>query len=664
MISPLVFTIRERCRVCYTCVRECPAKAIRIIGGQAEVISERCIGCGNCVQVCSQKAKQVVDNTDEVKELLKSGQKVAAILAPSFPAEFPGITHRRLLGMLDKLGFSKITEVGFGADLVADRYRQLLDSNKDERHIATTCPTVVGYVERYAPHLVKSLAPIVSPMVATARVVKEIYGPELAVVFIGPCVAKKQERAEYGEDDIDVVLTFPELRVMLKEAGIRTDSIIAEREFDPPFARIGGLFPVTGGLLRTADIDDDPITGDAVVVDGRATFVEAIREFDAGAINSPLLEVLACTGCIMGPAVTNQAPLFSRRRQITDYVKRRIDSFDEDQWRSDMERFDDLDLSKQFKAYDKRLPRPTTDELDAILNKMGKHSPDDELNCGACGYDTCIEHAIAIHQGLAESEMCLPWTIDRLRDTVEALNASHRDLAEAQDALIQAEKLASMGQLAAGIAHEVNNPLGVVLMYAHILAEETGPEGEYSQELELIAEQASRCKNIVSGLLNFARQNQVNLQPVDMIDLFEHALNSVRRPAEITVDIQIDEGTKTAELDLDQMVQVLTNLIANAYEAMANGGTLTLRAFTENDRAFIKVSDTGVGIPQENISRIFTPFFTTKPMGKGTGLGLAVTYGIIKMHHGDIRVESNNDPNAGPTGSTFTISVPLQGRAD
>jgi signal transduction histidine kinase len=149
-----------------------------------------------------------------------------------------------------------------------------------------------------------------------------------------------------------------------------------------------------------------------------------------------------------------------------------------------------------------------------------------------------------------------------------------------------------------------------------------------------------------------------------MMDLFEHALNSVRRPAEITVDIQIDEGTKTAELDLDQMVQVLTNLIANAYEAMANGGTLTLRAFTENDRAFIKVSDTGVGIPQENISRIFTPFFTTKPMGKGTGLGLAVTYGIIKMHHGDIRVESNNDPNTGPTGSTFTISVPLQGRAD
>ena len=164
-------------------------------------------------------------------------------------------------------------------------------------------------------------------------------------------------------------------------------------------------------------------------------------------------------------------------------------------------------------------------------------------------------------------------------------------------------------------------------------------------------EQASRCKNIVSGLLNFARQNQVNLQPVDMMDLFEHALNSVRRPAEITVDIQIDEGTKTAELDLDQMVQVLTNLIANAYEAMANGELLHLELLPKTT-GLSKVSDTGVGIPQENISRIFTPFLPPNQWA-GTGLGLAVTYGIIKMHHGDIRVESNNDPNTGPTGSTL-----------
>ncbi len=664
MTIPLVTTIRERCRVCYTCVRECPAKAIRISGGQAEVIPDRCIGCGNCVQVCSQKAKQVRDATADVRRLLASGQRVAAIVAPSFPAEFPEMPYRRLLGMLGRLGFSVITEVAFGADLVADRYRRLLDGAEGRRYIATTCPAVVEFVERYSPHLVGSLAPVVSPMVAAARVARRVHGEDLAIVFVGPCVAKKQEGAEFGRGELDAVLTFPELRVLLSEAGLGPDSVVEERDFDPPLARIGGIFPVSGGLLRTAGIDDDMMTGDAVVVDGRATFVEAIREFEAGAIDSALLEVLACTGCIMGPAVTNRAPLFSRRRLVARYVKDRMAHFDSERWRSDMARFEELDLSRGFAPADRRLPGPTREELDRILARMGKVRPQDELNCGACGYDTCVEHAIAIHQGLAENEMCLPWTIDRLRDTVDALNMSHRDLAAAQDALVHAEKLASMGQLAAGIAHEVNNPLGVVLMYAHMLADEAGRDTEHGQDLALIAEQADRCKRIVSGLLNFARQNQVNRRPVELRELIEQALRSVRKPDGIRVRIEVAGGELTAELDRDQMVQVLTNMVANAYEAMPGGGTLTLSASLDGDRAVFQVADTGVGVPAQNMGRLFTPFFTTKPMGKGTGLGLAVSYGIVKMHHGDITVESNADPGAGATGTTFRISLPRQGRTD
>ena len=172
MVTTYITTVKERCRMCYTCVRECPAKAIRVATGQAEVVGERCIACGNCVRVCSQDAKQVRSAASELHALLTSGRRVAACLAPSFPAAFPDIGHEQLAGMLRALGFDLVLEVSFGADLVAREYRRLLGTTNGRRFIATTCPAVTSYVEKYHPELVSSLAPIVSPMVATARVAR------------------------------------------------------------------------------------------------------------------------------------------------------------------------------------------------------------------------------------------------------------------------------------------------------------------------------------------------------------------------------------------------------------------------------------------------------------------------------------------------------------
>jgi signal transduction histidine kinase len=280
------------------------------------------------------------------------------------------------------------------------------------------------------------------------------------------------------------------------------------------------------------------------------------------------------------------------------------------------------------------------------------------LNCGACGYDTCREHAIAIYKGLAESEMCLPYTIDQLKTTVHDLALSHEKLASAREALMQSEKMASMGQLAAGVAHEVNNPLGVILMYSHILLDESEKSSEFHEDLKMIAEQADRCKKIVGGLLNFARENRVVLQPTDVVDLIERSLRSVPAPENVEVRLLHEAEEFQADLDADQMMQVLVNLFSNAFVAMPDGGTLTVRAAADDTTVRISVSDTGVGIPQENLAKIFEPFFTTKSMGIGTGLGLAVTYGIVKMHRGDIRVESNADSAAGPTGTTFHLMLP------
>jgi len=254
--------------------------------------------------------------------------------------------------------------------------------------------------------------------------------------------------------------------------------------------------------------------------------------------------------------------------------------------------------------------------------------------------------------------MCLPYTIDRLRETVRELAVSHDQLASAQEALVHSEKLASMGQLAAGIAHEVNNPLGVVLMYTHLLLEETPAASPLREDLVTIVEQTDRAKKIVAGLLNFARQNKVELAPTDVRELVESSLRACAIPPEIQVTVEHDGDETVAYLDGDQICQVLVNLITNACAAMPGGGQLHLATQADQGTLRLSLRDTGVGIPPENRNKIFTPFFTTKAAGQGTGLGLAVVYGIVKMHRGEIRCDSNADPAAGPTGTTFTVTLP------
>jgi len=674
---PLVTTVPERCRVCYTCVRECPAKAIRIAEGRAQILGERCIACGNCVRVCSQRAKQVVDTTADVERLLASGARVAACLAPSFPAEFPGLAHTRIVGMLRQLGFALVTQVAFGADLVARAYAKLLASGGDRRYIATTCPAAVGYIERYYPHLVAVLAPIVSPMVAMARALRslEAAGPienrgakiencpgphpdgNLKIVFIGPCIAKKAEAASTLLDSgVDAVITFTELRRMLESRGIAAEAV-QPSEFDPPHPGRGALFSIKRGMLQAAGLSEDPLAGAIIAAHGRTDFVNALDEFESGQLDARFLELLCCNGCVMGAGMSRQAPMFKRRAQVAQYVRQRQACFDTAAWQKAMDRFAGLDLSRKYCANDQRVPPPSKEALTHILSKLGKSKPEDELNCGACGYDTCLEHAVAIYKGLAESEMCLPYTIEKLHQTITELASSKVQLEDTREALVHSEKLASMGQLAAGVAHEINNPLGVVLMYAHLLLEESDPRSPFYQDLAMVASQAGRCKKIVSQLLNFARQNKALYQSADLRNLVSLGLQSMPPPENVKTRVA-HEGDTLCEVDPDQIVQVFANLMDNAYAAMPHGGELTIRTLGSDSKVVLTVADTGVGIAPENLGRIFEPFFTTKQIGMGTGLGLSVTYGIVKLHRGDIAVKSNADPATGPTGTTFTVTLP------
>jgi iron only hydrogenase large subunit-like protein/nitrogen-specific signal transduction histidine kinase len=661
-IQPRIYTVKDRCKVCYTCVRECPAKAIRIVNGQAEIIPERCIACGNCIKVCSRGAKMFTFSIDRVRKLLHGPDRVAAIVAPSIAGEFTDISdYHNFVGMIKALGFDYVNEVAFGAELVAQKYKELLQQSSDKAHISTSCPAIVSFVEKHHPQIIGSLAPIVSPMIATAKVMKAMHGDSIKIVFIGPCIAKKVEADKPQFSDlIDEVISFVELRRMFYEKGV-TEQNVRPAAFDPPVAGKGSVFPISGGMLQTVDLEEDFIKGEVIVAEGRHDIIEVLREFEEGYLEAKLFDLLCCNGCINGPGMSHKYQFFHKRKNISNFAKRKSDELDVAQWKKDLSTYLKLDLGRTFREDDQRFPNPPRkEEIREVLRELGKTVPEDELNCGACGYDTCHEHAAAILKGIAETEMCLPYTIDKLHKYIMELDVSNKKLASTQAALKQSEKLASMGQLAAGIAHEVNNPLGVVIMYSHILLDEIDPASPIYRDLKLIVEQADRCKKIVGGLLNFARKSKLTIHEVPVNKLIKDSLKTFVLPRNVDLSVRVKTQNPIVECDHDQMVQVFSNLFKNAVDAMPMGGELTITVADQNQGAEVvfEVRDTGTGISRENQEKMFEPFFTTKQDGQGTGLGLPIIYGIVKMHRGNIKVESNCDPEAGTTGTSFWVSFP------
>jgi signal transduction histidine kinase len=249
---------------------------------------------------------------------------------------------------------------------------------------------------------------------------------------------------------------------------------------------------------------------------------------------------------------------------------------------------------------------------------------------------------------------------EKLSKAYQELSQSLQQLKESQEQLIQAEKLSSLGQLAASIAHEVNNPLSGVLIYTQLLAKKMKGDGiakevalEYLSKMEA---ELNRSTKLISNLLDFARQSPPSFRQVNVNEVVNRSLDLAAHTAkmqQVQVISELMPSLPEVTADFDQLQQVCTNLILNAIQAMPEGGILTLRTSLDNDYLKIEVSDTGYGISQENMRKLFTPFFTTKQAVKGVGLGLAVSYGIIQRHHGRIEVQSKEKE-----GTTFTVYLP------
>lgn len=248
-------------------------------------------------------------------------------------------------------------------------------------------------------------------------------------------------------------------------------------------------------------------------------------------------------------------------------------------------------------------------------------------------------------------------TIDQMADAVA--EREHRLKTVTRQQITRSEKLASLGRLAAGVAHEINNPLTGVLTFAHLLREKDNMDDQDQEDLDLIIRETTRAAEIVKGLLDFARERAVVKEPLNINDVIQRTVRLIRNQKffdRILIEEEMATNLPEVEGDMNQLQQVMLNLSLNACEAMPTGGTLTIRTFTEDGKVVVKLTDTGCGIKKEHQDQVFEPFFTTKPVGKGTGLGLSVTYGIVQQHGGVLEFESEEGK-----GTTFTVTLPAMG---
>ena len=387
----------SNCKNCYKCIRNCSIKSIKFSGNQAHIIGNECILCGTCYVVCPQNAKQIRVDTAKVKSAIADGKKVIASIAPSFAANFSGYSFLSLENTLKQLGFAYAEETSLGAEAVKTHYERILKNESPKVLISSCCPTVNMLIQRYYPDILPYLAHVDTPMAAHCKMIKA-KEPDAYTVFIGPCISKKKE-SDSSDGVVDAALTYDELCDWFREENIHL-----EKCDDLSEKNRSALFPTVGGIIRSMTKKGSPYS--YLSVDGMNNCIKAIEDVREGNISSCFIEMSACKGsCIGGPVMEKYDPAPVRSYLDIDRYAGKEDilpSIPEEEM-----------LKKDFPVQIQSRVMPSTAQIREILVKMGKHKPEDELNCGSCGYNTCREKAIAVFQGKADFTMCLPYLKDK-----------------------------------------------------------------------------------------------------------------------------------------------------------------------------------------------------------------------------------------------------------
>lgn len=395
-----------KCKHCYKCVRHCEVKAVMIKDERAEIIKDKCILCGTCMKVCPQSAKTLVSDLERVKGYIEAGLKTIISLAPSYMGLLKYKTIGQVNGALKKLGFFEVRETSEGAAMVTAEYTRLLEEGKMENILTTCCPSVNDLIEIYYPQLIPYMAPVDSPMIAHGKMIKEELGPEVKVVFLGPCIAKKKEAEDLRHGDcIDAVLNFNDISRWLAEEEITIEDC-EDLPFDHMNPGVNRLYPVSGGVVSSVlATEEKQDKYRKLYVDGCRNSMDLCESILQGGIKNCFIEMNMCPGgCIKGPTVNEAVSRFKMKLDMEAAVEKLPVEAEKLKPAAHQLSFHKQFLNRSFKD-----PMPTEKEIQNILKLTGKTKPEDELNCGACGYSTCREKAIAVFQKKAELNMCIPF---------------------------------------------------------------------------------------------------------------------------------------------------------------------------------------------------------------------------------------------------------------
>lgn len=707
MLSGIVYTDKDLCQACSACLRVCSTKSIKVQDGKSEIIKESCVACGACVKICSKKAKKYRKSMDNVEQIL-SFKKAALILAPSYVIlahKKYNSTPEQFCSALKKLGFAQVYEASFGADVVTKVCldyvaKQLNKKGREKTNLITSpCPSIMNFMEKHTPELLENFLPVLSPMAAQGVIVKNWNKQDVAIIGAAPCITKKSELLDEQLSLFDEELTFEELIDLLEKNNI-IPSELEEGEFDGIQPFYGAGFPVSGGLtnamsLFLKDTDFNPISSDYLIIEGEdrsVSFLENMarkKSGNTGLSGYPLLtDILYCEGCIVGKAMGVLCDYWEARRIIASYTQRRFknsvsgtgskDVFitekntkEAPELKEWLHIVDNLIKENGFlrtwqnKHYERK--EPGEDEIKHILEKDGKHTIEDELNCGACGYDSCRSRAKAVYNGENEAGGCI-------------VHIKY----EAKISLEENKRLQELDRMKSDflstVSHELRTPLTSVLGFSKIikkkLDEVVFPQIDINDKknsrtirqvednVEVIISESKRLTNLINDVLDLSKMEagkiEWKMELFDMEEIIDRATaatSSLFERNSLELIKAVEKDLPQIKGDKDRLIQTVINLISNAVK-FTDRGSVTCSVKRSDNQLLVSIIDSGIGIAQEDLEKVFEKFkqvgdtLTDKP--KGTGLGLSICKQIVEQHGGSIWAES--EPGRG---SNFSFSIPL-----
>ena len=389
----------SNCKNCYKCIRSCTIKSISFSNNRASIIDDDCILCGTCYNACPQELKVIRNDIDKVKQLIADGHKVYVSLAPSFIAYYSDSDFSHVKEAILELGFAGVEETAIGATIVKKAYDEMIDSGNDIV-ITSCCHSINMLIERYFPDCLPYLANVLSPMLAHGKDMKKRYGDDIKTIFVGPCIAKKDE-SDKNKEFIDYALTFKELDQWLKNENVEIKNTETKDTDEKTKAR---LFPTTGGIINTMECGNKDYQ--YISIDGVKKAIDTLHDIQKGKIHHCFIEMSSCEGsCINGPILSSKnQSIVKANIDIKQYAG--INDFD-------CYQLEHQDIIHKYSSANISRALPSDSEIARVFEKMNKTDPKNQLNCGSCGYETCRDKAIAVIQGKAIAEMCLPFLMEK-----------------------------------------------------------------------------------------------------------------------------------------------------------------------------------------------------------------------------------------------------------